>query len=163
MHSTLGVGVARKRLEGMFGLKSERQGVHAVAKPGRRAESVLEDVAKVGAAGAAPYLCADHAKGFVLKEFDSIRIHRVVETGPPTTGIKLCAALEQLRATPCTGVETRTALVDQFACPSALRGGFSEYGEAVGVKLGTPLLFGLLDPAHCSINHSARRVGPTSM
>src|SRR5690606_20858167 len=107
-------------------LELQREGVHAIAVTGRRAETVVEDVAEVAATVGAENLGANDAERGVFAKLHGVGVDRRVEARPTAVRVELGAAFEKFVAAGRTGIEAGAALIQQFAGPSALSRRFAQ-------------------------------------
>lgn len=80
-----------------------------------------------------------HTEAVVFEEFDRFGPYALVEAGPPTVGLKLCAALKELVAAGPAAVHAVTPLAEEFAGARALGRGLPQNGVFLGRKARAPL------------------------
>src|SRR5438874_5425773 len=93
-------------------------------------------------------LGADHSERLVGLFVDPLVTRRAVEGRPPATGVVLRLRAEELSAAARAAVRAGLEHVVVFARKRGLRALFAEDVILLGIELGPPLGFGLLDFRH---------------
>jgi len=129
------------------GFEIQRGRIDAVTLPGG-CRTVVEEMPKVGATMGAHDLGPHHEMTRVFNSADSPFIHRIPETGPTASCIKLRVRCEEFLATADAGVHPFAGNVPVFAGERPFCSFFTRYSILFGSELFLPFFVGLRHGLH---------------
>src|SRR5690349_5161044 len=126
-------------------LEVERDGVDAVAQPGRRG-AVLEHVAEVPAAPRAVHLRARHAERPVLARLDAALRDRPPVARPAGARVELLIRVEQRRAAARAAIDAVRVVIVEAAGERVLGALLAQHPVLLGRQPPAPLGLRQLEP-----------------